>query len=347
MSGLLRRIKRSRAAGAGENPAEEQAAGPEAAPTTAGTPAAGDATAETAELKPGATVTAPLIQADPDVPAGLDPAESAAPLATGRRGRMRRRLRYLRRARELMLRDLGGLFYEVHRTAGGDVTPHAAVIAAKVERLAGSDAEAAALEAALGAPRSEVVVFEPGIGGTCEVCGELHGSAAHFCSACGSPVGSGVRAAPAPAPAPVAEPVAEPRPVPPMPQAPATEPEPAAVAAAPEHETKVLPGEPEAPGAAPGATEQVADEPPAAEPEQAPSREAGAPAAEEPPAEAPPAEAPPAAEEAALPPAAPAGTNDPQGDRDTSSGLSNGRSDDGTPPELSSGDPLAARESGK
>jgi len=74
MSGLLRRIKRSRAAGAGENPAEEQAAGPEDAPTTAETPAAGDATAGTAEL----TATAPAIQADPAVPAGLDPAESGA-----------------------------------------------------------------------------------------------------------------------------------------------------------------------------------------------------------------------------------------------------------------------------
>jgi len=192
MSGLLRRIKRSRAADAGETHAEGQAAGPEGAPTTA----------ETAKLP--AAATAPAIKADPAVPAGLDPAEPVASPA-GRRGRLRRRLRYLRRARELMLRDLGGLLYEVHRTGGGDVSAHTAVIGGKVERLARLDAEAAAIETALGAPRSEAVVFEPGIGGTCAVCGELYGSAARFCSHCGTPTGA----------------TAAPREVPAMPKAPA------------------------------------------------------------------------------------------------------------------------------
>ena len=147
------------------------------------------------------------------MPAGLDPAQAAAQATTGRRGRLRRRLRYLRRARELMLRDLGGLLYEVHRTGGGDVAAHTATIGAKVERLAGLDAEAAAIETALAAPRSQTVVFEPGIGGTCDVCGELYGSAARFCSHCGSPVGAAAPALPAPP--------AEPRPVPAMPKAPA------------------------------------------------------------------------------------------------------------------------------
>jgi len=196
MSGLLRRIKRSRSADAGETHAEGQAAGPEGAPTTA----------ETAELPAGAT--APAIKADPNAPAGLDPAEPVAPPA-GRRGRLRRRLRYLRRARELMLRDLGGLLYEVHRTGGGDVAAHAGVIGGKLERLARLDAEAAAIETALGARRSEAVVFEPGIGGTCAVCGELYGSAARFCSHCGTP--TGVTAATP----------SEPRHVPAMPKAPA------------------------------------------------------------------------------------------------------------------------------
>ncbi len=294
MSGLLRRIKRSRAAGAGENPAEEQAAGPEDAPTTAETPAAGDATAGTAQP----TATAPVIQADPDVPAGLDPAESGAALATGRRGRLRRRLRYLRRARELMLRDLGGLFYEVHRTAGGDLAPHSAVVATKVERLAGLDAEAAAIEAALGAPRSEAIVFQPGVGGTCDFCGELYGSAARFCSGCGAPAGSAVRATPAPR--------VEPRPVPAMPKPPAA-PEPDAEADRAEDDTKVL----GAPDAAP------------AEPAETPAAEAAEPAA-----------------------AAPEGTDEPMDGHRPFSGLPNGRTDDGTPPELSSGDPLAAREAG-
>src|SRR5215207_2853498 len=188
MSGLLRRIKRSRSADAGET----HAAGPEGAPTTA----------ETAEMPAGAPV--PAVKADPNTPAGLDPAEPVATPA-GRRGRLRRRLRYLRRARELMLRDLGGLLFEVHRSGGGDIAAHAGVIGGKLERLARLDAEAAAIETALGARRSEAVVFEPGIGGTCAVCGELYGSAARFCSHCGTPTGA----------------TAAPREVPAMPKAPA------------------------------------------------------------------------------------------------------------------------------
>jgi len=160
----------------------------------------------------GAEAAGPVVVADRDTPAGLDPAEAGAKVATGRRGRLRRRLRYLRRARELMLRDLGGLLYEVHRTGGGDVTAHTATIGGKIERLAALDGEAAAIETALGASRGPAVVFEPGIGGTCEICGELYGSAARFCSHCGSPAGATAKA---PAPS------AEPRPVPAMPKAPA------------------------------------------------------------------------------------------------------------------------------
>jgi hypothetical protein len=183
MSGLLRRIKRSRAADAGETPAEEQAAAPESAPTTP---------------EPAPPVAAPVIEKDPDRPAGLDPAAEAVPAPTGRRARLRRRLRYLRRAREVSLRDLGGLVYEVHRSGAGDMAAHAGLIGGKVRRLNDLDAEAGAIETALAAPRAaETVVFQPGVGGTCDFCGELYGSAARFCSNCGSPTGSAVRATPA------------------------------------------------------------------------------------------------------------------------------------------------------
>jgi hypothetical protein len=131
-----------------------------------------------------APVAAPA--ADPATPAGLDPAEAAARPPTGRRGRLRRRLRYLRRARELMLRDLGGLVYEVHRTGGGDLPAHAGLLGAKLERLVALDREARTLEAALSAPREQVILFEPGVGGTCAVCGELYGSDARFCAHCGT-----------------------------------------------------------------------------------------------------------------------------------------------------------------
>jgi len=111
-----------------------------------------------------------------------------------RRGRARRRLRFLRRSRELLLRDLGGLVYEIHRA--GERGRHEELVTAKAQRLAALDAEARALEAALGEPRGEVVLREPGIGGTCPACGELHASDARFCSACGTPLGT---AAPGPA----------------------------------------------------------------------------------------------------------------------------------------------------
>ena len=104
----------------------------------------------------------------------------------GRRGRLRKRLRYLRRARELMLRDLGGVLYEVYRTGSGRVEAHAAIIGPKVSRLAALDSEAHALEAALGAPHGQAVMFEPGVGGACAVCGELYASGARFCSRCGT-----------------------------------------------------------------------------------------------------------------------------------------------------------------
>jgi hypothetical protein len=354
MSGLLRRIKRSRAADAGDSPAQVQAAAPEDAPTTA-EPATG--AGETA-------ATAPVIRADPSTPAGLDPGEVGAQPPTGRRGRLRRRLRYLRRARELMLRDLGGLVYEVHRTAGGDFGRHANVIGAKVERLASLDAESAAIEGALGAPRSEAVVFQPGVGGTCDFCGELYGSAARFCSHCGSPTGSAVRATPAP--------VSEPRPVPPMPKppAPATGEEQTQVLApaGPEDapaEEKAASEQPTAPDAATGAGEAGADEKPATvdQPTAADEKPATVDqptAADEKPAtvdqptaadEKPAtADQPTAADDAAATADQPTAADGPKGSSDSArnpfSGISNGKAkDDGTPPGLSSGDPLATRES--
>ena len=212
MSGLLRRIKRSRAVDTGETSASGRAAGPDGAPT-AETSAAVASSAKTTELPAGTVADAPVLRADPGVPAGLDVAGAAPRVVTGRRGRLRRRLRYLRRARELMLRDLGGLLYEVHRTGDGDVTAHTATIGAKVERLAGLDAEAAAIETTLGATRGEAIVFEPGVGGACDVCGELYGSAARFCSHCGTPAGAPARVTTASS--------GDPRPVPVMPKAPA------------------------------------------------------------------------------------------------------------------------------
>jgi len=397
MSGLLRRIKRSRAADAGEAPAEGQAAGPDGAPTTAEIPGgdpssvnagempggdpsstnageipggdpssaktavipgadpssaktselpAGDATSSSAvaagdeaaspggrrgrlrgrlrrsrkaiELPAAGPVrpaTAPAIQADPHTPAGLDPAEAGWAPPSGRRGRLRKRLRYLRRARELMLRDLGGLFYEVHRTGGGDVAAHANVIGPKVERLARLDAEARAIETALGAPRAATVVFEPGIGGTCESCGELYGSADRFCSHCGAPTGSAAR--------PTAAPPAEPRPVPAMPKPPRPADEAAAGAPSAGVESPTPTSDP-----APAAQQPAAD----ASAGESDDRAEAATTADDP-------DPPPAADEPAT------GEQSADERRNPSSGQSNGRADERTAPDLSSGDPLSARDS--
>jgi hypothetical protein len=182
MNGLLRRLKR-RAATADENPP--------------GTPAASepvDATATQITVEGGSGLSEEeqeRIRRRRDVPAGLDPAELEATQGEGaRRASVRRRIRYLRRARELLLRDLGGFAYEVHRAAGArQNAKHREILDRKAERLAALDRELRGLEGRLGEPhRAETVVREPGIGGICPECGELHGSDAGWCAHCGTPL---------------------------------------------------------------------------------------------------------------------------------------------------------------
>jgi hypothetical protein len=159
MSGLLRRIRRP---GAAEETRTEAVALPE--------PAHGSA-----------PETAPVRADGSPLPAGVAPEDLERRSGAGRRGKLRRRVRFLRRARELALRDLGGLVYEAHRRDqdGGKVVKE------KVQHLGVIDEELLGLEAELGTPRGETVLREPGVGGTCRRCGELHASDAHFCSRCG------------------------------------------------------------------------------------------------------------------------------------------------------------------
>jgi zinc-ribbon domain len=159
MSGLLRRIRRPGAA--------------EETRTEATTPAPAH----------GSAPEAPATSEDGQrLPAGIAPEDLERRGATGRRSRLRRRARFLRRARELALRDLGGLVYEARRREqdGGKLVED------KVARLAALDSELSGIEATLGMPRGETVIREPGVGGTCARCGELHSSDARFCSHCGA-----------------------------------------------------------------------------------------------------------------------------------------------------------------
>jgi hypothetical protein len=382
MSGLLRRLTRRRPATADENRSPETASSePVAAP--AETPAeSGGQTPVPAEQP---TVVLPATSEQPlpawsvaatqptafaaqpaparDLPAGVDPGDlAAAPVASARRGKLRRRLRYLRHVRELLLRDLGGFTYEIHRTAGGTTQePQRRLAAAKAERLTALDAEMLALEARLGVPHAETVLREPGIGGTCRECGELHASDAHFCSRCGAPLDekalAAQRVAEEPQPTTGSQPaVAEPQPASvlwaggPRP-APAEEP-----AQAPSEVTSqwlatdqpttfsrgAQPDEPKADEPVAQPDEPVADE--IAQPEDPPPDEK---ALDEPatavdvPQEDEPAKPKRVAKPRKRAPAKPrAKAPDPQAFE------ANGRREDDVPPPISSGDPLAPREQG-
>src|SRR5437762_5526221 len=92
--------------------------------------------------------------------AGVDPA-AATPLEPSfrQRGRLRRRLRYLRRVRELGFRDLGGLIFDQHRFSRVNTT----LVDGKLHALGAVDAELRALENALDDRRPLTELREPGI----------------------------------------------------------------------------------------------------------------------------------------------------------------------------------------
>jgi hypothetical protein len=118
----------------------------------------------------------------PAVPAGAEPADPAAPPQPSfrNRGRLRRRMRFLRRVRELGFRDLGGLVFDQHKFH----RPNEELVRGKVAALAAVDSELRALEEALGEKRDITELREPGIT-ACPRCGTLHGSDARFCPSCG------------------------------------------------------------------------------------------------------------------------------------------------------------------
>jgi hypothetical protein len=318
MSGLFRRNRRTRAAAAEESRTESPAPSePQDASTTAERPGGGSLLVDPATPRPTTQPPSPLAEMH-DLPAGLEVEELRSPRpATERRSRLRRRTRYLRRVRELLLRDLGGLVYEIHRSSGGDRMHHANLVRAKAERLAALDAELFALEKRIGAEHPETVLREPGVGGSCRSCGELHASDARFCSACGTRLTGHVPAEPAQAqlPAP-AEPASD---APTQLQAGAEEPR------GEEPPTVVHPSGVEEPRAdQPQADDQAAEERPVAEepPVEEPRRDEPR-AAEEPPVEEPRLDEPRAAEE---PPAAEsAGVEEPSGGGPDTRFTSNGR----------------------
>jgi hypothetical protein len=126
------------------------------------------------------------------------------------RGRLRRRLRFLRRARELAFRDVGGLIFDMRRF--GRDRPD--LVDAKLGALAAVDQELRALERVLDDRRPIHELREPGLS-SCPRCGALHASEDNFCPRCGlqfggaramGEVGGAIAAPPQPPPAPIEQP---------------------------------------------------------------------------------------------------------------------------------------------
>jgi hypothetical protein len=99
------------------------------------------------------------------------------------RGRARRRLRFLRKARELAYRDLGGLVFDLHRF-GRRNDP---LVLAKLGTLREIDTEMRSLETSLEERRSLTILREAGVT-ACPRCAAIHSGEDNFCPNCGLPM---------------------------------------------------------------------------------------------------------------------------------------------------------------
>jgi hypothetical protein len=93
---------------------------------------------------------------------------------------MRRRARFLRKARELAYRDLGGLVFNLHRFG----QRNDALVLAKLGTLGQIDSELRTLEGALAEHQPVTVLRDAGIA-ACPRCAAIHGSEDRFCPNCG------------------------------------------------------------------------------------------------------------------------------------------------------------------
>ncbi len=177
----------------------------------------GEATTEPAAA-PAADPTA-ATGANATAATGAEPTAEQPPEQTppapgfGERGRMRRRARFLRKARELAYRDLGGLVFDLHRF-GQRNDP---LVLAKLATLRQIDSELRELEDVLSDRRPVTVLREVGIA-ACPRCAAIHGSDDRFCPGCG--LAFDTNADRPISTAPVNQPAAAPAPVSPQAQAP-------------------------------------------------------------------------------------------------------------------------------
>src|SRR3954463_4256687 len=99
--------------------------------------------AEAPATEPTAPAEQPVVVAEAPVAADTVPGDETPGFIE--RGKLRRRLRFVRRARELALRDLGGLIFDLHRF-GRERTD---LVDQKLAALATLDSEMRALETLL------------------------------------------------------------------------------------------------------------------------------------------------------------------------------------------------------
>jgi hypothetical protein len=251
----------------------------------------------------------------PEAPNGPPETHSGPPEAPNgppgfsERGRMRRRTRFLRKARELAYRDLGGLVFDLHRFA----QRNDALVLAKLETIGRIDTELRALEATLAERRPVTVLREAGVA-ACPRCAAIHGSDDRFCPNCGLAMDlraerpmagpqSAAQATPAPTPPPAPATAPMPAPAPAMVPTAAHTPAPAKGAAevAPPGPSAATPAlAAQTPSPAPPSITTPAPAPPAPRAPNQPATPA--------PASAAPARAAPAPAQGATPPSGPAPT---------------------------------------
>jgi ribosomal protein L40E len=269
------------------------------------------------------TLVAPPQEAAPitpeALPAGVAPEDVAPARPSFRdRGRLRRRMRYLRSVRELGFRDLGGLVFDLHRFARRNDE----LVLGKLAALDAVDRELRAIERVLEERRDIIELREPGVA-ACPRCGALHGSDARFCPQCGTQFSGPLAMGGIDGPAPVT-----------------SGPGHAATTATP---APAAPAAPDAPAATPVSGALEGNPPPPAAPEQSVNGEAPTtvePSADEPPepgAAVPPADGPPEPG-AAVPPA------DGPPERGAAVPPAEGDQPTQAMPAVSSGDRLAPRE---
>jgi hypothetical protein len=109
------------------------------------------------------------------------PRRRAIRLGLTQRGRLRRQVRFLRKQRELQMRDLGGLIFDMYRFG----SKRQDLVREKLRLMFEADRELRECEAMLGGGRHRLEVREPGVGGSCPRCLTLYSTDAHYCWRCG------------------------------------------------------------------------------------------------------------------------------------------------------------------